>query len=219
MATIVIGVAGGSASGKTTVSQAILRRVGREQIAYIPHDLYYRDLGHLPIAQRARFNFDHPDALDNDLLVTHLDALMRGEAVQLPTYDFATYLRLPHTQIQSPCPVVLLEGILIFAEPVLRQRMHMKLFVDTEADLRFIRRLQRDIYERGRSLDSVVDQYLHTVRPMHIEFVEPSKRYADIIIPHGGTNEIAIDLVATRIEQLLEGGANPPRPFEHVDVI
>lgn len=204
MGTVVIGVAGGSASGKTTVSQAILRRVGHERIAYVPHDFYYHDLSHLPFEQRARFNFDHPNALDNDLLVTHLDALIRGEAVELPTYDFATYERLPQTQTLEPHPVVLLEGILIFAEPVLRQRMQIKIFVDADADLRLIRRLQRDTRDRGRSLESVIEQYLHTVRPMHLEFVEPSKRYADIIIPSGGMNPIAIDMIVASIENLVE---------------
>lgn len=201
---IIIGVAGGSASGKTTVSQAILRRVGLERIAYIPHDLYYRDLSHLPLEQRARFNFDHPDALDNELLVAHIDALAAGHPVEVPTYDFATYARLPATTTILPRPVILIEGILIFAEPVLRRRMQIKLFVDADPDLRFIRRLKRDIEERGRSVDSVVEQYLNTVRLMHLEFVEPTKRYADLIIPEGGRNTIAIDLVVARIESELQ---------------
>lgn len=204
---LVIGVAGGSASGKTTVSQAILQRVGVERIAYIPHDLYYHDLSHLPFDERRSFNFDHPDALDNQLLVQHLDALARGESVELPGYDFSTYVRLPETRRLDPQPVVLLEGILIFAEPVLRERMQIKLFVDTDADLRFIRRLQRDINERGREAASVIEQYLTTVRPMHLEFVEPSKRYADLIIPIGGRNEIAIDVVVAKIQRLLDAGA------------
>ncbi len=205
---VVIGVAGGSASGKTTVSQAILQRVGAERIAYIPHDLYYHDLSHLPFEERRRFNFDHPDALDNQLLVQHLDALARGESIDLPGYDFATYVRLPETRRLDPLPVVLLEGILIFAEPVLRERMQIKLFVDTDADLRFIRRLQRDMNERGRDATTVIDQYLTTVRPMHLEFVEPSRRYADLIIPIGGMNEIAVDMVVAKIQHLLDAG--PP---------
>ncbi|NNJ10673.1 uridine kinase [Chloroflexales bacterium ZM16-3] len=200
---IIIGVAGGSASGKTTVSQAILRRVGAERIAYLPHDLYYHDLSHLPLEDRAGFNFDHPDALDNALLVEHLDALSAGRQINVPTYDFATYARQAETHTIYPRPVILLEGILIFAEPVLRKRMHIKLFVDADADLRFIRRLTRDVQERGRSLDSVVTQYLTTVRPMHLEFVEPSKRYADLIIPEGGRNTIAIDVLVARIESVL----------------
>ncbi|NTW98117.1 MAG: uridine kinase [Oscillochloris sp.] len=197
---IIIGVAGGSASGKTTVSRAILDRVGAERIAYLPHDLYYHDLSHLPLDQRSRFNFDHPEALDNALLVEQLDALSAGRVVEAPTYDFASYARQAATQTIQPRPVILLEGILIFAEPVLRKRMHIKLFVDADPDLRFIRRLSRDVQERGRSLDSVVAQYLTTVRPMHLEFVEPSKRYADLIIPEGGRNTIAIDMLVARIE-------------------
>ncbi len=200
---IVIGVAGGSASGKTTVSQTILARVGADRIAYVSHDLYYRDLSHLPLEQRASFNFDHPNALDNELLVAHLDALEAGHAVELPSYDFTTYVRLPQTRTLEPQPIILLEGILIFAEPVLRRRMQIKLFVDTDADLRFIRRLKRDLEERGRSVDSVISQYLNTVRLMHLEFVEPTKRYADVIIPEGGRNTIAIDMVVSRIEALL----------------
>lgn len=201
---IVIGVAGGSASGKTTVSQAILRRVGADRIAYIPHDLYYKDLSHLPMEERARFNFDHPNALDNELLVAHLDALSAGQPIEAPTYDFATYVRLPDVHIVMPQPVILIEGILIFTEPVLRRRMQIKLFVDADADLRFIRRLQRDVQERGRSVESVINQYLTTVRPMHLEFVEPSKRYADLIIPEGGRNTIAVDMVVARIEAALQ---------------
>ncbi|NTV65926.1 MAG: uridine kinase [Oscillochloris sp.] len=200
---IIIGVAGGSASGKTTVSRAILERVGADRIAYLPHDLYYHDLSHLPLEQRSRFNFDHPDALDNALLGEHLDRLSAGQPIKAPTYDFATYARQVETLTIRPRPVILLEGILIFAEPVLRKRMHIKLFVDADADLRFIRRLSRDVQERGRSLDSVVAQYLTTVRPMHLEFVEPSKRYADLIIPEGGRNTIAIDMLVARIESVM----------------
>ncbi|MFV9507458.1 MAG: uridine kinase [Oscillochloridaceae bacterium umkhey_bin13] len=204
-APIIIGVAGGSASGKTTVSQAILQRVGPERIAYIPHDLYYRDLSHLPLEQRAKFNFDHPNALDNELLVAHLDALAAGQPVEVPTYDFATYARLDATRTIHPHPVILIEGILIFTEPVLRRRMQIKLFVDADPDLRLIRRLTRDVEERGRSVSSVIEQYLRTVRPMHLEFVEPTKRYADLIIPEGGRNLIAIDMLVARIEAALGG--------------
>lgn len=200
---LVIGVAGGSGSGKTTVSQAIVQRVGAEHIAYLPHDLYYHDLAHLPLEERSIYNFDHPDSLDNELLVQQLDALIRGEPIPLPGYDFANYTRLPSEHMLEPRPIVLIEGILIFADPVLRSRMHIKLYVDTEADMRFIRRIERDVAERGRSLESVISQYLTTVRPMHLEFVEPSKRYADIIIPQGGKNSIAVDMVVARIEDLL----------------
>jgi uridine kinase len=200
---LVIGVAGGSGSGKTTVSQAILDRVGRERITFLQHDWYYRDLSHLPIEQRRTFNFDHPDAFDNDLFVAHLDALIGGEVAPAPTYDFATYVRGDETVLVEPQAVILVEGIMIFDDPALRDRMEIKLFVDTASDLRIIRRLQRDIHERGRTLDSVIDQYLNTVRPMHLEFVEPTKRYADIIIPRGGLNAIAIDMIVARIERLL----------------
>lgn len=202
-APLVIGVAGGSGSGKTTVSRAILERVGRERIAFLQHDSYYNDLSHLPLDERRGVNFDHPDAFDNGLFVQHLDALIGGQAVPVPTYDFADYTRLPEVTTVPPQPVVLLEGILIFADAELRRRMDIKLFVDAEGDMRFIRRLQRDLRERGRTVESVTEQYLKTVRPMHLEFVEPSKRYADIIIPRGGLNAIAIDMVVARIERLL----------------
>ena len=201
---LVIGVAGGSGSGKTTVTNAILNRVGRERIAVLPHDAYYRDLSHLPLEQRAQVNFDHPDAFDNALYLAHLDALTSGQPVAVPTYDFTTYVRLPEVLLAPPRPVVLLEGILIFADAALRERMSIKLFVDAESDLRIIRRIQRDTRSRGRTVESVIEQYLRTVRPMHLEFVEPSKRYADIIIPSGGLNTIAIDMVVAKIERMLD---------------
>jgi uridine kinase len=201
---LVIGVAGGSGSGKTTVTEAILERVGRERIALLPHDAYYQDLSHLPLEQRAQVNFDHPYAFDNTLYLAHLDALVAGQQVEMPTYDFTTYVRLPEVMIVSPQPVVLLEGILIFADAALRERMGIKLYVDAESDLRIIRRIERDTRNRGRTVESVIEQYLNTVRPMHLEFVEPSKRYADIIIPNGGLNETAIDMVVARIERMLD---------------
>jgi uridine kinase len=201
---VIIGVAGGTGSGKTTVARAILDRAGTSQISLIQHDAYYRDLSELPLAQRAIFNFDHPDALDNDLLIAHLKALKAGRAIQMPIYDFTTHTRTRQTRSVGPNPVILLEGILIFADDALRPLMDVKIYVDTQADIRFIRRLQRDIAERGRTMESVVHQYLATVRPMHEQFVEPSKRYADIIIPEGGFNEVAIDLIAARIKSLLE---------------
>ncbi len=204
---LVIGVAGGSGSGKTTVMNAILERVGRERVAVLTHDAYYRDLSHLPLEERAQVNFDHPDAFDNALYLTQLDALINRQQVAMPTYDFAAYVRLPEALLVSPQPVVLLEGILIFGDAQLRARMGIKIFVDAESDLRIIRRIQRDTRSRGRSVESVIEQYLKTVRPMHLEFVEPSKRYADIIIPNGGLNAIAIDMVVARIERMLEGHA------------
>jgi len=200
---LVIGVAGGSGSGKTTVSQAILNRVGRDRIAFLQHDSYYQDLSHLPLEERRQVNFDHPDAFDNSLFVQHLDALIRGQPVDVPTYDFTSYVRLTESELVLPQPVVLIEGILIFADAEVRKRMDIKLFVDAEGDTRFIRRLQRDIRERGRTVESVIEQYRKTVRPMHLEFVEPSKRYADIIIPRGGLNTIAIDMVVARVDRLL----------------
>lgn len=200
---LIIGVAGGTGSGKTTVSQAILQRVGPARIAFIQHDSYYRDLAHLSFAERSRVNFDHPDSLDNKLLTVHLDTLCGGAPVDVPIYDFTTHNRRANMHRVMPRPVVLVEGILIFADKALRERMDVKIYVDTDADLRFIRRFERDILERGREVRSVIDQYLNTVRPMHLEFVEPTKRYADIIIPRGGLNQIAIDMVVARIEGLL----------------
>jgi uridine kinase len=204
MEPVVIGVAGGTGSGKTTVARAILRRAGTGQLSLIQHDAYYKDLGDLPPAQRAMLNFDHPDALDNGLLITHLRELKAGRAIEMPVYDFTAHTRTQETQRLEPHRVILVEGILIFADEALRQLMDVKIYVDTYADIRFIRRLQRDIAERGRTMESVVHQYLATVRPMHEQFVEPSKRYADIIIPEGGFNEVAMDMIAARIKALLE---------------
>lgn len=199
----VIGVAGGTGSGKTTVSRRIQEAVGPAHIAYIEHDSYYRDHGHLPPAERARCNYDHPDSLDTPLLIRHLQALCRWEHVAVPVYDFATHTRSTATRTVGPAPVILVEGILLFVERELREALDMRIYVDTDADLRFIRRLHRDISERGRTLDSVVTQYLETVRPMHMEFVEPSKRYADIIIPEGGNNRVAMDMIISRIHAIL----------------
>lgn len=200
---VVLGVAGGSGSGKTTVVDAIIDRVGADRIAVLRHDAYYRDLSHLPLEQRRTTNLDHPDALDDDLFVAHLDALARGERVDVPGYDYATYARTgAPTTVQSR-PVILAEGILLFASAALRDRMDVKVYVDAEADQRLLRRLRRDLAERGRSIDSVLAQYEHTVRPMHLEFVEPSKRHADVIIPRGGRNTVAIDMVVARVEALL----------------
>mgnify|MGYP001086817023 FL=1 len=200
---IIIGVAGGTGSGKTTVSQAILDRVGRDRIAYIQHDSYYKDRSHLPLEERAKINFDHPDALETRFLVQHLKELRDGHPVEVPVYDFTTHTRTSQTQRVEPRRVILVEGILIFADGALRDMMDVKIYVDTDADIRFIRRLERDITERGRTMRSVVDQYLATVRPMHLEFVEPSKRYADVIIPEGGFNPVALDMVVARIEAMI----------------
>jgi len=212
---IIIGVAGGTGSGKTTVSQAILDRVGRDKIAYIQHDSYYKDRSHLPPAERVKINFDHPDALETELLVQHLKELRERDPVEVPVYDFTTHTRTSQRQWVEPRRVILVEGILIFADDALRDMMDVKIYVDTDADIRFIRRLERDITERGRSMSSVIDQYLATVRPMHLEFVEPSKRYADVIIPEGGFNPVALDMVVARIEAMIEG--TPRRALENTD--
>ncbi|RIK29756.1 MAG: uridine kinase [Anaerolineae bacterium] len=201
---LVIGIAGGSGSGKTTVAESILSRVGRDRIAFLQHDSYYKDLSGLPPVQRAQINFDHPDSLETDLLTQHIASLRDGKPVSVPIYDFSTDRRTDKTFTVEPRNVILVEGILIFVEPELRKMFDVKIFVDTDADLRFIRRLERDISERGRTTESVIKQYQSTVRPMHLEFVEPSKRYADVIIPEGGFNATAIDMVVARIEALLK---------------
>ncbi len=201
---IVIGIAGGSGSGKTTVANVILHRVGADRIAYLAHDAYYRDLSLLPDPQRAEVNFDHPESLETELMIRHILQLKAWQAIDLPVYDFTTHSRTDKTICIEPQRVILVEGILIFAERALRDLFDVKIFVDTDSDIRLIRRLQRDITERGRTTESVIKQYLHTVRPMHLEFVEPSKRYADVIIPEGGFNEVAMGMVTTRIEALLQ---------------
>lgn len=200
---IVIGIAGGSGSGKTTVANKILDQVGADRIAYLPHDAYYRDLSHLPYARRIEVNFDHPDSLETELMGRHIMELKAWRAIDLPIYDFTHHRRTEQFIRVEPQRVILVEGILIFAEATLRELFDVKIFVDTDADLRLIRRIQRDISERGRTIENVIKQYLGTVRPMHLEFVEPSKRYADVIIPEGGFNEVAMDMVTTRIEALL----------------
>lgn len=205
---LVIGIAGGSGSGKTTVSNAILDRVGRKRIAFLQHDSYYKDLSHLPPEQRHAINFDHPNSLESELLTEHIKQLKKWKPVDLPVYDFKNHVRTGEVRRVEPRGVILVEGILIFGEKSLRDLFDVKIFVDTDADLRFIRRVQRDISERGRSTESVINQYLNTVRPMHLEFVEPSKRYADIIIPEGGFNVVAMDIVIARIESLLTANQN-----------
>lgn len=201
---LVIGIAGGSGSGKTTVAQAILHRVGANRIAFLQHDSYYKDLSGLPPVQRAEINFDHPNSLETELLIKHIASLRDGKPVQVPIYDFSTDRRTEKTFTVEPHSVILVEGILIFTEAKLREMFDVKIFVDTDADLRFIRRLERDLAERGRTTESVIKQYQSTVRPMHLEFVEPSKRYADVIIPEGGFNTAAMDMVVARIEALLK---------------
>jgi uridine kinase len=201
---LVIAIAGGSGSGKTTVAQEILQRVGPDRIAFLQHDSYYKDLSGLPPTQRAEVNFDHPNSLETELLIEHIATLREGMAVEVPIYDFSTHSRTTRTFTVQPRRVILVEGILIFTEAALRDMFDVKIFVDTDSDLRLIRRLERDIAERGRTAQSVIKQYQTTVRPMHLEFVEPSKRYADVIIPEGGFNTAALDMVVARVDALLK---------------
>jgi uridine kinase len=200
---ILIGIGGGSGSGKTSVAQNIDQLLGPGRVCIIEQDFYYRDLSRLPLEQRAKMNFDHPDAFDVDLMYTQLCELLGGKAIEHPIYDFRTHCRKSGTERVGPHRVVILEGILILMDPRIRSLMDIKVYVDNDPDVRFIRRLKRDIEERGRSVDSIVHQYEKTVRPMYLQFVEPTKRYADIIIPGGGQNKVAIDLLKTKIEALL----------------
>ncbi len=202
---VVIGIAGGSGSGKTTVLQRIIREFGADPIAVLDHDAYYHDLSHLSPEERAQFNFDHPDALETDLMRTHLDRLVEGKAVEKPVYDFTSHTRSDDTETVEPRPVIIIEGILVLAESLLEERMDIKIYVDAADDIRLMRRIRRDIQERGRSIEGILRQYERTVRPMHLEFVEPSKRAADIIIPRGGHNRVAIQMVMSRIQDLLPG--------------
>ncbi len=201
---LVIGIAGGSGSGKTTIANYVLETVGPEKIAFLPHDAYYKDLSHLPLEERVKVNFDHPGSLESELLIEHIIELRNQKSIELPSYDFKTHTRNPATLTIQPEPIILIEGILIFAEPELRKLFDLKIYVDTDPDIRFIRRLNRDITERGRTTQSVINQYLDTVRPMHLEFVEPSKRYASVIIPEGGYNHVALGLIVARIEAMLQ---------------
>jgi uridine kinase len=200
---MIIGICGGTGSGKTTVANRILESVSASEVAFIQQDSYYRNLKDLPLDYRNAVNFDHPDALDNDLLVHHIRKLKAGGSVELPIYDFKTHTRLNETVLIEPKPIVIIEGILIYADARLLEQMDIKVFVDTPDDIRFIRRLRRDIAERGRTVDSVIEQYLATVRPMHMQFIEPSKRYADVIIPEGGHNLVSIDLISGKIRERL----------------
>ncbi|MFP5264944.1 MAG: uridine kinase [Blastocatellia bacterium] len=204
MRSMIIGISGGTGSGKTTVAQKIINSVGGDNVVFLQHDSYYRNLGDMPMELRHKVNFDHPDALDTDLMMNHIEALRAGESIEQPTYDYATHSRRSETVHVSPRPVIIVEGILVFVNPEMRALMDLKIFVDTDADIRFIRRLDRDVHERGRTVESVISQYTTVVRPMHLQFVEPSKRYADIIIPEGGHNEVGIDLITGKIRSILE---------------
>lgn len=203
MSAIVIGVAGGTASGKTSLARAVAERVGPQRVAILSQDAYYHDPSHLPFAERVLINYDHPRAYDGELLVSHLDALKRGERIPKLAYDFVAHARVVLDGCVEPRPIVMLEGILILDDERLRDRLDIKIFIDTDADVRILRRLTRDTLERGRTLESVTRQYLETVRPMHLEFTEPSKRYADLIVPRGAENRVALDLVVARIQELL----------------
>jgi uridine kinase len=200
---MIIGICGGTGSGKTTVANRILESVSEDEVIFLQQDSYYRNLDELPLDIRNVVNFDHPDAIDNDHLVEHVRALKAGEAVELPLYDFKTHSRRAETLHMEPRPIIIIEGILIFAEQRLLDEMDIKVYVDTPDDIRFIRRLRRDVAERGRTAESVIEQYLATVRPMHMQFVEPSKRYADVIIPEGGHNLVSIDLISGKIRERL----------------
>ena len=212
MKPLVVGVAGGTGSGKTTVVRKIVEALGSRNVAVIQHDSYYRDRSHLTPEERTCINYDHPDALETDLFADHLELLISGKPAEIPVYDFVSHRRRPETVQVKPAAVIVLEGILILADKRLRSLMDMKVFVDTDDDERFIRRMQRDVRERGRSCESVVEQYLSSVKPMHLEFVEPSKRQADIIIPEGGHNRVAIDLVVTKLASLLGRPTLPVLP-------
>lgn len=201
---IIVGVAGGTGSGKTTIVREILNGLARRDVLLIQHDSYYRDRSHLPPEERANVNYDHPDALETSLLIEQLQQLLTGKPVEIPIYDFVTHTRRQERLRVEPCKVIIVEGILILADRELREMFDIKVFVDTDADIRFIRRMERDIVERGRTRESVVAQYVETVRPMHMEFVEPSKRYADVIVPEGGHNSVAIDMIITKVRSVLD---------------
>ena len=199
MNTIIIGIAGGTGSGKTTLADKLVNSFGREEVSILRHDAYYKRHDNMTFEERCKLNYDHPDAFDNDLLVEHILDLKEGKSIEMPVYDYTIHNRSDETITVEPAPVVILEGILIFAEPTLCDLMDIKVFVDTDADVRILRRIIRDVNERARSLDNIIRQYLTTVKPMHEQFVEPSKRRADLIIPEGGRNEVALDMLIHRI--------------------
>jgi uridine kinase len=201
---LIIGIAGGTGSGKTTVVRKIFERLPAEEIAILPQDSYYRDSSHLPLEERLEINFDHPDSIEFDLLTKHLKDLRKGKTIEQPIYSYLTCTRAAETISVKPCHVIIVEGILVLTDKELRKMMDIKVFVDADADDRLIRVINRDIVERGRSVNKVMERYEQTVKPMHDQFIEPTKRYADIIIPQGGNNHIAIDLLTKYIENILE---------------
>lgn len=198
-----IGICGGTGSGKSTVTERIVDAIGPGHILVIEQDSYYKDQSHLPFEERVNTNYDHPDAFDTALLASHLNLLKAGKAIDVPKYDYTLHTRRPETEHIEPHPILIVEGILLFFDPALRDALDLKVFVDTDADVRILRRIRRDMSERGRTLDSVIDQYLRTVRPSHLQFVEPGKRYADIILPEGGANTIGIELLVARLKQVM----------------
>jgi len=204
MSAVALGVAGGTGSGKTSVARELLKRVGEGRIAFLAQDSYYRDIEWVDEGHLLRHNFDHPDSIDSELFVAHLEALKRGEGVDVPIYDFVHHKRTEETVRCESRPVILVEGILLLADARLRELLDFKVYVDADADVRILRRIRRDMQERGRDFDDICNQYLDTVRPMHLEFVEPSKRWADVIVPEGAANEVALEMVVARVEQLLD---------------
>jgi uridine kinase len=205
MQPLLIGIAGGTGSGKSTVASKIAAGLPDDSVAIIDHDSYYRDQSHLTLEERSHLNFDHPDALDNDLMVAHLAELRAGRAVDIPIYDFKTHGRAPEKRHLEPRRILIVEGILVFVEERVRKLLDVKVFVDTDADIRVFRRIRRDLEHRGRTFQSIREQYYKTVRPMHLQFVEPSKRWADLIVPEGGDNHIAIDLILGKLRHVLDG--------------
>ncbi len=203
-AAVLIGLAGGTGSGKTSIAEALQNEVGRDEVVVLEQDSYYHDLSHLPLEERAKMNFDHPDSVDFKRMRQDLEDMLNGRPVDIPIYDYSTHTRRPDTRRISNYRLIILEGILVLTDPAVRELMDIKIYVDTAADVRFIRRMMRDVKTRDRSFESVVDQYHKTVRPMHDQFVEPSKRFADLIIPEGGHNRVAIDILKTKIFSLLD---------------
>ena len=208
--TLVVGIAGGTGSGKTTVAAKLAAAMPPGRCVTLEHDAYYRDQGHLPPEGRARINYDHPSSLESELLAEHLRQLRAGRAVDVPIYDFATHTRRPETRRVSPSRVIIVEGILVFTEPQLREQFDIKIFVDTDADIRLIRRIRRDLEQRGRTFQSIREQYYATVRPMHLQFVEPSKRWADLLIPEGGDQRVALEMVTSRLREVIANGGSAP---------
>jgi uridine kinase len=200
---LIIGIAGGTGSGKSTVARRVAEALTESSVAFIDMDAYYKNFAHLPMAERKRVNWDHPDAFDLDLFVEHLSRLSDGEPIEKPAYDFVQHVRSPHTIAIAPSDVVVIDGILLFVDARVRSLCDVKVYVDADADVRLIRRLRRDIAQRGRPFDEILEQYLSTVRPMHLQFVEPSKRYADVIVPRGGHNAVAIEMIVAKIQRRL----------------